>query len=398
MSRAPLYRSLLPLLILLMLTALPAAPAHARPPAALPAVSTLGPDLVADLDRILEAARADARAPGALLAVALPNGERYRGARGVASLATGTPLAPDARVRVASVTKPFVAAVALQLVQEGWLLLDHSVEHWLPGLVPGGELITVRQLLSHTSGLPDYLTDTLIARARRDPDHQWTPQELVAEGLRYPRRFAPGAPGRWAYSNTNYILLGLIIEQVTHHRLEQELRQRVIAPLGLSGTALSPPSADPGDLAHGYGGGADRTALNMSVAWAAGGLSATVEDLTRFTQGLMWGALLQPATMRLMLACEPTGGAWGVADLAYGLGVMQRAVPARGLPPGARLALGHTGSLEGYRSAMWYFPDSGVSIAAAFTREEADPNQLVSGALQALAAHGALAQPAAHAP
>jgi CubicO group peptidase (beta-lactamase class C family) len=128
----------------------------------------------------------------------------------------------------------------------------------------------------------------------------------------------------------------------------------------------------------------------MSVAWAAGGLSSTVVDLTRFTQGLMWGALLQPATLHMMLACEPTGGAWGVADLAYGLGVMQRAVPAPGLPREARLALGHTGALEGYRSAMWYFPDSGVTIAAVFTREEADPNQLVTGALQVLAAHGAL--------
>jgi CubicO group peptidase (beta-lactamase class C family) len=180
--------------------------------------------------------------------------------------------------------------------------------------------------------------------------------------------------------------------------LEQELRQRIITPLGLSGTALSPPSADPGDLAHGYGGGADRTALNMSVAWAAGGLSTTVADLTRFTQGLVWGALLRPATLNMMITCAPTGGAWGVADFAYGLGVMQRTLPVPGLPPEARLALGHTGLLEGYRSAMWYFPGSGVTIAAVFTREEADPNQLVTGALQVLAAHGALAQPAASAP
>ncbi|NNJ12788.1 beta-lactamase family protein [Chloroflexales bacterium ZM16-3] len=398
MARAPLHRSLLPLLMLLMLIALPTAPAAARSPTALPAASTLGPDLVADLDHLIEAARADTGAPGALIAVALPNGDVYRSARGVADSTTGTPLTPDARVRVGSITKPFVAAVALQLVQEGWLLLDHSVAHWLPGLVPGGEQITVRQLLSHTSGVPDYLTDDLIARAHQHPDHQWTPQELVAEALHHPQLFAPGAPGRWAYSNTNYILLGLIIEQVTHHTLEQELQQRIITPLGLSGTALSPPSADPGDIAHGYGGGEDRTALNMSVAWAAGGLSATVTDLTRFTQGLVWGALLQPATLNRMLACTPTGSEWGGADFAYGLGVMQRTLPAPGLPPEARLALGHTGLLEGYRSAMWYFPSSGVTIAAAFTREEADPNQLVTGALQVLAAHGALAQPAASAP
>jgi D-alanyl-D-alanine carboxypeptidase len=305
----------------------------------------------------------------------------------VANLATGTPLAPDARVRVGSITKPFVAAVALQLVQEGWLLLDHSVEHWLPRLVPGGEQITVRQLLSHTSGLPDYLTDSLIARARQNPDHHWTPQELVAEALQYPRRFAPGAPGRWAYSNTNYILLGLIIERVTGHSLEQELQQRVIAPLGLHDTILTSSSADPGNLAHGYESGVDRTALNMSVAWAAGGLSASVEDLTRFTQGLVWGKLLEPTTLNTMLTSAPTGS----GDLAYGLGVMQHVLPAPGLSREARLALGHTGEIEGYRSAMWFFPASGVTIAAAFTREEADPDQLVSAVLQVLAAHGALA-------
>jgi D-alanyl-D-alanine carboxypeptidase len=294
-------------------------------------------------------------------------------------------------VRVASVTKPFVAVVALQLVQEGWLLLDHSVEHWLPGLVPGGERITVRQLLNHTSGLGDYLTDAIVTRAASAPEHRWTPEELVAEGLRLPRLFAPGAAGRWSYSNTNYILLGMIIERVTRHPLELELRQRVIAPLGLRGTALAPASADPGDLAHGYVAGRDRTALNMSVAWAAGGISATVEDLARFTQGLMWGTLLRPATLNTMLACESTGGAWGVPDFTYGLGIMRRTLPAVGLPPAARLALGHTGSLEGYRTSMWYFPGSGITIVAVFTREDVDPNRLVSGALAALAAHGGFA-------
>lgn len=388
MSHASLRRALLALLALIALAALPAAPARARQDA--PALS---PGLVADLDRALATTREAARAPGALLAVALPSGELYRGASGVADLASGAPLTPDARVRVASVSKAFVAAVAMQLVQEGWLRLDHSVEHWLPGLVPGGDQITVRQLLSHTSGLPDYFTDELIARSRRDPGRVWAPEELVAEALRYPRRFAPGAPGRWYYANTNYILIGMIIERVTGHPLEQELRQRVFAPLGLRGTALAAPGADPDNLAHGYGGGADRTDLNMSLAWAAGGISATSADLTRFMQGLVWGDLLAPATLGAMLDFAPTGGAWGVPDLAYGLGIMRRSLPAPGLPAEMRLALGHTGALEGYRSALWFFPASGVTIAAAFTREEADPDRVVAAALQALAAHGALGRP-----
>ncbi|NTU81445.1 MAG: beta-lactamase family protein [Chloroflexales bacterium] len=385
MSQPRLCRALLPLLLAVLLATLPARSARAAPPPAFP------PELAAALDTTLEVARREVASPGALLYVALPGGGVYSGARGLADVAAGTPLAQGTRVRVASLTKPFVAVVALQLVQEGWLLLDHSVEHWLPGLVPGGERITVRQLLRHTSGLPDYLDDGILGRARRAPEHVWSPQELVAEALRQRRLFAPGAPGRWAYSNTNYILLGLIIERVTGHPLDLELRQRIFEPLGLRGTALAPPSADPGDLAHGYVNGRDYTALNMSVAWAAGGITSTVEDLGVFARALLGGALLRPETLDAMLACEGTGGAWGIADMAYGLGVMRRTLPpTAGLPPEVLLALGHTGALAGYRAALWHLPRGGVTVVAVFTRFEADPNRLVVRALETLAAGGAL--------
>lgn len=381
MSRALYRRALLPLLLILLTTLLPTLPLYAAP--------ALAPDLVAALDAMLAAARADAHAPGALLYVNVPGQGTYSAASGLANVATNTPLAPDARFRVASVTKPFVAVVALQLVQEGWLLLDHNVEHWLPGLVPGGEKITVRQLLNHTSGLPDYLSDALINRARREPEHAWKPEELVAEALRGKRPSAPGA--RWEYSNTNYIVLGLIIERVTNHSLDLELRQRIFEPLGLRNTSLAPASADPGDLAHGYVGGTDHTTLNLSVAWAAGAISSTVDDLGQFAQALVGGALLRPDILNTMLAFERTGGAWGIADLVYGLGMMRRALPAAGLPVELRTAIGHTGALEGYRTSMWYFPGSGITIVAAFTREEVDPNRLVSGALLTLASHGVFA-------
>lgn len=378
-------RALLALIIVLLLTVLPVgAPALAAGP------QPFAPALSAALDAALEAARAEAGAPGALLYIAAPGRGVYSGARGVADLATGAPLAPGARVRLASLSKPFVAVVALQLVQEGWLLLDHSVERWLPGLVPGGAQITVRQLLRHTSGLPDYLSDGIVGRARRAPERVWTPRELVAEALAEPRRFAPGAPGRWAYSNTNYILLGMVVERVTGNSLERELAQRIFVPLGLRGAALAPPSADPGDLARGYVGRRDYTALNMSVAWAAGGITASVDDVGAFAGALFGGALLRPEPLATMLACESTGGAWGIADMAYGLGIMRRTLPAAGLAPEARLALGHTGALGGYRTAMWHLPRSGVTIVVALTRFEADPEPLVSRAIEILAAHGAL--------
>lgn len=376
-------RTLLLLLLLLLVALAPVVPARAE---------TAAPSFAAGLDAALAAVRRETGAPGALLFVDVPGIGTYRGAAGVASVASGAPLAPDAPVRIASVTKPFVAVVALQLVQEGWLLLDHHVEHWLPGLVPDGERILVRHLLGHTSGLPDYLSDGMVARARREPGRVWRPEELVAEALRQPRRFAPGEAGRWAYSNTNYLLVGLIIERVTGNPLELELRQRIIEPLGLRGTVLSPPEADPPGLAHGYFRSTDYTGLSMSVAWAAGGLTSTVEDLGRFLQALLWGRLLRPELMGPMLTFADTGGTWGAADLSYGLGLMRRTLPASGLPTQARLAIGHTGALGGYRTALWHFPDSGVTIAVALTSYEAEPNVLVRRALEHLAAVGALAR------
>jgi D-alanyl-D-alanine carboxypeptidase len=380
------FASILNSLVLILALVLPAAaPARAQetPPA-----------LVAAFDSVLEAARISLDAPGALLFVAGPGIGAYQTASGVAEQATGTSLGPVGRVRIASLTKLFVAVVALQLVQEGWLSLDQSVEHWLPGLVPGGDQITVRQLLQHTSGLPDYLSDGMVARARRDPGHVWSPQELVAEALRRAPRFPAGAPQRWIYANTNYIVLGLIVERVTGNALDLELRQRIIGPLGLRNTALAPPTADPGDLARGYVRGADYTEINMSVAWAAGGMTSTVFDLGVFLRALLGGALLRPEMLAAMQQWHLTGGTGDAPDLAYGLGLMRRTLPdAAGLAPAARLAIGHTGALGGYRIAAWHLPASDITIVAALTTFEAQPNVVVVRTLETLVTQGVLRAP-----
>jgi len=349
----------------------------------------LGVALIGDLGRALEQAVAESGAPGAALYVHVPGRGTWAGARGLADIGRGVPLVPDDRMRIASVTKSFVAVVALQLVQEGWLALDQTVEHWLPGLVPGGERITVRQLLSHTSGLPDYMTGAFVGRARRETARVWAPRELVAEALRRPRLFAPGAPGRWAYANTNYILLGMIVERVTGNSLETELQQRIVGPLGLARTAMAAPSADTGDLARGYVGREDYTALNPSFAWAAGGIVANAPDVGRFARALFGGELLRPETLALMQSFGPTGGGFGVADLGYGLGLMQRTLPADAPAP-ARLARGHTGGLAGYRSVMWHLPANGVTLVVLVNRYESDPNLVARRAIEVLRAHGAL--------
>lgn len=373
-------------IILILALVVPAAPpAHAQEPA---------PALSAAFDSMLEASRVSLGAPGALLYVAGPGIGVYQNASGVADQASGAPLDANARIRIASLTKLFVAVVALQLVQEGWLALDQSVEHWLPGLLPGGDQITVRQLLQHTSGLPDYLSDEIVRHARRNPAHVWSPQELVAEALRRAPRFRAGVSQRWTYSNTNYVVLGLIIERVTANSLDLELRQRIIEPLGLRNTALAPSTADPGDLARGYVRGADYTELNMSVAWAAGGMTASVFDLGVFLRALFGGELLNPEMLATMEQWHPAGGGLEGADLAYGLGLMRRTLPtAAGLSPASRLAIGHTGALGGYRIAAWYFPASDITIVTALTSFEAQPNVVVVRTLETLVSQGVLRAP-----
>ncbi|MGQ0568282.1 MAG: serine hydrolase domain-containing protein, partial [Armatimonadota bacterium] len=152
--------------------------------------------------------------------------------------------------RIASLTKTFVAVVVLQLVGEGKLSLDDAVENRLPGLVPNGRNITIRYLINHTSGLFDYVEDqNVFRRLVSNTSRVWSPQELIAVGTSHKALFAPGRG--WAYSNTGYLLLGLIVEKVTGISLGEELRQRIFVPLGLRGTTFPTTPHIVGPHAHG---------------------------------------------------------------------------------------------------------------------------------------------------
>lgn len=200
-----------------------------------------GQELGALLDRVVQAG-----APGALIVV--KDGSTIRAAaRGFADRNAGRPMRTDDRFRIGSITKTFVAALVLQLVEEDRLRLDDPVERWLPGLVPGGRSITVRHLLSHTAGLPDYVEDP---RLRREPERRWTPAELVSLALaRSAERAPPG--GTFAYSSTDYVLLGLIAEKAGGAPLGEQLRDRLFEPLGLRRTSFEP-GALHGDYVHGH--------------------------------------------------------------------------------------------------------------------------------------------------
>lgn len=257
-------------------------------------------------------------------------GEREsRVAAGLADTASGERARPGHRFRIASNTKSFVSTVLLQLEGEGRLSLDDSVERWLPGVVQGngndGGTITVRQLLNHTSGIYDPTTEPEFFAPylqHHDWDHVYTPRQVIARAVRHKPLFAPG--DGWRYSNTNYLLAGLVIEAVTHHSAPSEIHRRILAPLGLKNTSF--PLTDPrihGPHLHGYDlAGRDVTRFSPSYDWTAGAMISTVDDLARFHRALFTGRLLRPAQQRELLTTVRFPHA-----PAYGLGVQRMDVP-----------------------------------------------------------------------
>jgi D-alanyl-D-alanine carboxypeptidase len=262
--------------------------------------------------------------PGAV-ALASGPGSHWAGAAGLADVATGEALTPAHRFRIQSVMKIFVAIVVLQLVDEEVLALDADADP-----VAGG--VTVRQLLSHTSGLPNYHDDIveLFEPYRTDPAHRWPlgPRELLAVALDKPRLFPPGEG--WAYSGSNFLAAGLLVEEVTGATLREELRRRIFEPLGLSATDLPGETSATDGLARGYfppdnplipgTDWVDATELDLPFNWAGGGVVSTGRDLARFLQGLLGGELLPPHLLAEMLRTVPSD--WEESD-AYGLGIEQ---------------------------------------------------------------------------
>ncbi|MFI5533077.1 serine hydrolase domain-containing protein [Kitasatospora sp. NPDC051853] len=281
---------------------------------------------------------------------------RWSGAAGLAELDGGRPARADGRFRIGSVTKTFVAVVVLQLAGEGRLRLDDPVERHLPGVVPNGGAITVRQLLDHTSGLFNFTEDDrflvddeaeLLDYAYGDwryRDHQ--ARELVAVGVEHPPYFAPGQG--WRYSNTNYVLAGMIVRKVTGRPWQREVERRIVEPLRLEHTSFPGSQAGlGGPHAHAYldmpAGPADISRLNPSVVDAAGNGISTTADLNRFHAALFGGRLLRPAEMAALTTTVPTG----VPNGTYGLGVLRI-----DLGPGCEPAWGHDGGLPGWSTLL----------------------------------------------
>src|SRR4051812_20309459 len=322
--------------------ALGAATAQAADAPATP--SPRAAELRRSLDRLVAA-----RAPRAR-ALVREHGHTTQLAAGYANTRTKTRMRPSDRFRVGSVTKTFVATVILQLAGEGKLSLEDSVERWLPGEVPNGATITVRQLLTMTSGIFDYLDDgddTVLTREIADPSVRWTPRELVAIATTHAPRFAPGSS--WSYSNTGYIVLGQIAEQAAQRPIADLLRERIFVPAGLHATSLETGPRIAGRHAHGYDRLGRKTVrdvsnLDQTWAWTAGAIVSDADDLARFYRALLQGHLLRPDLLATMQTTVAMGGG-APRGYTYGTGIST-------LPMPCGLAWGHDGSTPGYLTSV----------------------------------------------
>ncbi|MER7703122.1 serine hydrolase domain-containing protein [Kitasatospora sp. NPDC097605] len=290
--------------------------------------------------------------PAALATVKGRDGRSRTYTAGVGNLATGAGVPVDGQIRAGSNTKAFTAVVVLQLVAEGKVGLDTAVDAYLPGLLRGdgidGRTITVRQLLQHTSGLPDYMDAPALTDFTTIQYRYFEPRELLDGALAQKALFAAGTD--WMYSNTNYLVAGLLIQRVTGRPYGEEVAKRVIDRIGLrrtyvpatGETALREPHP------HGYlrtGPDAplvDYTAMDSSMAWAAGAVVSTNTDLNTFYGALLAGRLLpaaQLAEMRTTVPAELLG-----PGVRYGLGIQSRPLTCGGL------VWGHGGTAPGHRS------------------------------------------------
>lgn len=315
------------------------------------------------LQGTLDRVRREQAIPGAAAAVVLPGGAIWVGASGLADVRTREPVRAETLFEVGSVTKTFVAALVLKLAEDGVLGLDDRLSRWVPEF-PGSRRITLRQLLNHTAGTADFVTDGrfLAAQRRRGLAAAWTPQQL----LRYvPEPLAePGE--RWSYSNTNYLLLGLAIERATHSTVGRELHRRLLPRATFDRIVYQGEERPRGAVAVGYqqldGDPELESTLNnpyvpsiseATIAWASGNLLASAEDLARAGDRLFRGELLSARSRREMTE-------WVKAVFEppeYGLGLAHDEL-------GGEEVWGHSGDIVGFHADLWYLPKTGVTVAA----------------------------------
>ncbi|QXJ20152.1 beta-lactamase family protein [Actinomadura graeca] len=332
------------------------------------------------LQRDVDAVRATG-VTGVQAEASTPEGT-VRARAGVTDVRSGRPIPYGSYFRGGSNTKTYVATVILQLVGEGRLSLDDTVDRWLPGLVRGngndGRKIKIRHLLQHTSGLYDYTEDLPFGSAEEAAAHRfdhYTPERLVRMALAHRPGFRPGETGpdgkpRWSYSNTGYVLAGMLIERITGRTWEAEAGRRILRPLGLTRTAFVRAREFPRPHPHGYQqfaeGGPLMDITDMDYSWAssAGTVVTTAADLNRFFTALIGGRLLEPAQLAEMRTTVPTGMDGSFTGSRYGLGLLW-------FPLSCSKAgfWGHGGDTPGYMTRGGVTPDARRSATVSVTTQ-----------------------------
>lgn len=326
-------------------------------------------DLTKELQTKLDEWHKAGKFPGATLGVVLANGEVFSLAVGYSDRTAKTPMKPTDRMLAGSTGKTFAAATALQLVKEGKIGLDDKVEKYLGAWawysrMPNAKDITVRQLMNHTSGLVRYeFKDQFTKDLTANPEKTWKPQELLAYLLDEKPPFEAGKG--WDYSDTNYIILGMIIEKVTGRKFYDEANRRVIKPLKLTNTIPQDGIKLKGVI-QGYAGdnnpfgGKDemisngKFAINPQFEWTGGGYASTSEDLARWAKMIYEGRAFDNSLMPQVLdgVAAPMLG----RETKYGLCVIIRKTAAG-------ISYGHSGFFPGYMTDMMYFPEQKIALA-----------------------------------
>jgi D-alanyl-D-alanine carboxypeptidase len=339
-------------------------------------------DVVAEIQAKMDNLTAGEIPPGMVVWIDTPK-HRFEGASGVENLKDGTEMAPSGAFRIGSITKMFTATVIIQLAEDGVLTLDDPVSLWLPEVadqLPYGNSITLRHLLTHTSGVfniveheayyADLFTEVKIdeevgnaslACVQRDPNDTLVRYVYGKDAL-----FEPGA--QWHYSNTNYTLLGMVLEKATAKSLADAYRTYIYEPLGMTSTYLDCYEEPVIGVVHGYMGLGDTmtdvTELHESIGWSAGGLVSTASDLVTFARGLFGGELFdEPESLEAMMTAAPGS--------SYGLGIMLQ-----------EEFMGHAGGIAGFRSVLNYAPEIDTVVVMLYNNDAADPEQGIMDVLE----------------
>jgi D-alanyl-D-alanine carboxypeptidase len=309
----------------------------------------------AKLNQALDTVFAQVNAPGVLVGVRIGN-TTWKAKRGVTDTTTKAPVTLDEHTRIGSVTKTLTGTLILQLVDQGKLKLDDTIDRWFPEL-PDAKNITVRELGDMSSGIDSYTDYTtnqaFVNQYLANPTKAFTPEELVASGTSLPRLFPPGRG--FFYSNTNFVMLGLIIEQVTNKPYPEVLLRRILQPLKLSSTSYPDTNRLPVPSWHGYTmqGSADNQPIDATnwsptAAAMAGQSQSNLDDLLKWAKDVGRGATLSPKAQRARLVGNPASKS-GVREYAFAIGKDNG-------------WLAHDGEIPGFNSQLAYFPKSDIAL------------------------------------